>query len=128
MSELSAWAIAGLVQSAGAGNRDPAAHPGAELVSRCEPARFVLGPGTRLSSHGAHLDELRPARSFAPRARGRSGEPLATASGESPCPKGRFAGIGLGYHRSGRASALATERRRRARRDGRSTRAKAPAG
>src|SRR5206468_12236840 len=54
----------------------PAEDAGAELVSRSDPARALLGRGARLPSHRAHLDELRAAGGAPAGRRGGSRGPL----------------------------------------------------
>src|ERR1039458_2506288 len=79
MFELSAGTLASFIGSARAGSRHQTQNQSSKLVSRRESARVVLGTGTRLSSHRAHYDELRLARSLAARAGRRIGKPLETA-------------------------------------------------
>src|SRR5438874_263193 len=83
MPELPAGFVAGFVGAARDGSGNEAAEKSAELVSRREPARVVLGPGAGVSSHGADHDELRDPRSAPAGAAGRAGESVASASAKS---------------------------------------------
>ena len=70
------------------GARAPRSHPppdeqGAELVSRRDDDREILGRGARLPPHRADLHELRPRRGVAPR---RGGRARGTVRASSPQP------------------------------------------
>src|SRR5262245_55408520 len=97
MFELSAGAFAGLAESARARGGHETQEPRAKLVSRREHAGQLLGTGTCLSSHGAHLDELRVARGAPVGACGRLGESLAAPRTKSRRAKGRLETAGPCY-------------------------------
>src|SRR5262245_11169452 len=91
MFELSPRVVAGVTQPACDGGSHASQNPSPKRVARREPARVVLGTGTRVPSHRADLDELRVSRSAATRAGGKLGKSLA-----SPRAKSSRAEIGLG--------------------------------
>src|SRR6266567_3557066 len=126
MSELSAGIVTSLVQPARHGRGGEAEDQSAKLVSRREPAGFLLGAGARLSPHRAHLDELRAARGAAAGAGRRFGESLASAPGKSYFAERRFEKNGAGPRLARRPSALATQCRERSRGRGRSQGPPAP--
>src|SRR6185436_20164037 len=110
MFELPTGPVTGFTQSARDGSSDEAEEESAELVSRRESARIVLGPGARVSSHRAHFDELCIARSIAAHIAGRIGKSLSAASGKSPRAETRFERARCGPRFAGGSSTLATQR------------------
>src|SRR5437899_12988876 len=113
MPELSAGTGARLSERASPGGGVETQTKGAKLVSGCEPAVFLLGPGTRLSSHCSHLDELCLARSLAPGPGGDIGKTLAPASGKLSRPQA-WPGENGPWHRLPVGTPIvATERRDR---------------
>src|SRR3989442_15835062 len=83
MPELSAGAGAGFAEPTRARSRRETEEKSPKLVSRRESAGFLLGPGPSLSSHRAHRDELRAARSVAAGAARGPGKPLAPPRAKS---------------------------------------------
>ncbi len=72
--------------AAGDGNDLAPQNESAKLVSRRHDAGAVLGPGARLSPHGADQHDLRPVRSAAAGARRGPGELLRPACAQSSAP------------------------------------------
>src|SRR5687767_9627358 len=111
MFELPARLVACIPQPRRDGSRDEAEEESAELVSRCESAVVLLGPGTRLSSHGTHFDELCIARGAASRSGRGPGETISPARGKPSFIEVRFKGTRPRFRVSRRASTVAVERR-----------------
>src|ERR1017187_7381038 len=122
MFELSARTLAGFIESARNGSRHQTQNQNSKLVSRRESALVVLGTGTGLPSHRAHHDELRFARSLAAPAGRRAGKKRGGGPTKLSRDEKRAGGYGPRNCFASGPSALATQRRRRSGRRGRTRR------